>query len=153
MNGNQTVIRQSLVGGDYALLGYRDGYSPNPDFWASLLWQRTMGSRGLRVAGSDGLIRAVAHCHPEQAGVLSMVIVNLTDQSVAIALPQVQQATYIDVTSTSLGSRYTLVDDRLAETLNWQDIASLPWRSWSAAPELAGYGYRWLQVADVDACR
>ncbi|WP_161599250.1 hypothetical protein [Reinekea blandensis] len=153
VNGNQTVIRQSLVGGDYALLRYNDGYSPNPDFWASLLWQRTMGSRGLRVADSDGLIRAVAHCHPDQTGVLSMVIVNLTDQSVAIALPQVQQANYLDVTSTSLGSRYTLVDDRLAETLNWQDIALLPWRPWSEDPDLPGYSYRWLQVADVDACR
>ncbi len=56
--GHRQVVRQALIGGDYGLLHHKD-ISPNPDYWATLLWNRfmgrevyeieTIGSRNIRV--------------------------------------------------------------------------------------------------------
>lgn len=151
--GNQTVIRQSLVGGDYALLDYDSGYSPNPDYWASLLWIHNMGAKGFRVAEADGEIRAIAHCRRDRPGELSMVIVNLGDQSANVSLPQASEGYFIDVTSTDLSSRYTLIDGKLAEVFDWQDMTSLPWRPLSDWHGMTGHSYRWVIIGAVPGCQ
>lgn len=150
--GNQTVIRQSLMGGDYALLGYNQGYSPNPDYWASLLWQQNMGPKGFRMAGANGDIRAIAHCHPTKPGVLSLVIVNLTPHSIAVSLPQKGDGQFIDVTSNALTSRFTFVGGLLAETLDWSTPDSLPWQGFTSWRDLEGHAYRWVLVNDLQGC-
>jgi len=150
--GNQTIIRQSLVGGDYALLRYRQGYSPNPDYWASLLWQQNMGSRGFKVSNAQGYIRAIAHCHANRPKVMSMVLINLLDHTVMINLPQAQEAEFIDITSHSLESRYTFVEDRLAESLMWQEDNPLPWQPISAWRPMSAYSYRWVNIMNADQC-
>lgn len=151
--GNQTVIRQSLMGGDYALLRYNDGYSPNPDYWASLLWLRTMGPKGFRVAETDGEIRAVAHCRKNRPGELSMVVVNLSNQAVNVSLPQAQQGQFIDVTSNALNSRFTFIQDQLAEVLDWTSIEFLPWQPIDNWPKMAAHSYRWVFVRGVESCQ
>jgi len=77
--GNQSIIRQSLIGGDYALLKYNGHYSPTPDYWGSVLWQNLMGSKGYQVTieGSEGQIQSYAHCHPTQKNTLTLMLVNL----------------------------------------------------------------------------
>ena len=42
--GQKQVIRQTLTGGDYGLLYKRD-YSPLPDYWITLLWNRYAGEK------------------------------------------------------------------------------------------------------------
>jgi heparanase 1 len=153
-NGNETVIRQSLVGGDYALLTYRDGYSPTPDFWASLLWQRNMGVRGFVTLDNHKNIRVAAHCHKTKPGTLAMVIVNLSKQTHSLSIPQLVQGQYLDVTSMALESRYTLVEQRLAESLNWVDgIDRLPWVPIKQWRDLTPYSYRWVLIDDVSQCQ
>ncbi len=150
--GNQTVIRQSLVGGDYALLRYHQGYSPNPDFWASLMWQQNMGARGFRVADGQGKIRAFAHCHPTEHGSMTVLLVNLTDRQVAVDLPQAANGRFLEVTSMQLESRYTFVEQQLAETLDWQQLNALPWQSIEHWRPLSAHSYRWIVVPNVLQC-
>jgi len=61
--GQQVVVRQGIVGSDYGLLDPTH-LTPRPDYWASLLWQRLMGPRVLRLerSGDDPWLRAYAHC-------------------------------------------------------------------------------------------
>ena len=149
--GNKTIIRQSLVGGDYALLRYQQGYSPNPDFWASLLWQQNMGPVGFPVAETGGTLRAFAHCHVSRDGVMAMVLINQNDRAVLIDLPQMQQGRFLDGSSYELASRYTLINGVLAEVLDWR--GHLPWYSiehWNALP---AYSYRWVQIENIAQCR
>jgi heparanase 1 len=102
------VIRQSLVGSDYALLNEKD-YTPRPDYWASLFWKQIMGSRVLhtkliegKVSTSeksevidrsngdilesylkDGPVRAYLHCTSPNSihykkGAVSLLLINLS---------------------------------------------------------------------------
>lgn len=153
-NGNETVIRQSLVGGDYALLSYNKGYSPTPDYWASLLWQRNMGTQGFMTLDNHKNIRVAAHCHKTKPGTLAMVIVNLSKQTHAIGLPQLVQGQFIDITSIDLESRFTFIEQQLAESLDWTDnLAHLPWETTKRWRDLTPYSYRWLLIDNVAQCQ
>tara|TARA_B100001971_G_scaffold215193_1_gene259929 strand:- start:5950 stop:7395 length:1446 start_codon:yes stop_codon:yes gene_type:complete len=68
------VIRQSIVGGDYALLDFKS-LKPRPDYWLSLLWKKLMGQRVIRLPfqNSGKLLRIYQHCHPEK-GSTSLII-------------------------------------------------------------------------------
>ncbi|TXR54807.1 hypothetical protein [Reinekea thalattae] len=151
-SGNKTVIRQSLVGGDYALLRYFEGYSPNPDYWASLLWRQNMGAQGYRLINNDGVVRAAAHCHPSKPGVMSMVVVNLSRHAITVGVPQAHDGRFIDVTSPSLESRQVLLEGQPAETLDWHNPERLPWQPLAQWRDLAGYSYRWLQIDNEPGC-
>ncbi|MBD63742.1 MAG: hypothetical protein CME62_00930 [Halobacteriovoraceae bacterium] len=71
---HKVVIRQNLIGADYALLN-RDG-SPRPDYYASLLWKKYMGRNVLEVdfdnQGSD--LRFYAHCSKFGNGAVLLAI-------------------------------------------------------------------------------
>lgn len=151
--GHQVVIRQSLVGGDYALLSYLDGgYSPNPDFWASVMWQQLMGPRGFRVADSGGPIRALAHCHPSEPNTLTLLLVNLLDHQVTVSLPQMANAEFIDVTSPELTSRLVFIESQIPHVFDWANSGSLPWQPVSNWRPLPPHSYRWTKVSVADRC-
>jgi len=75
--GQGQVIRQSLIGGDYGLINYKTKV-PNPDYWATILWNSLMGDRvyRLKVKGSRKL-RAYLHSHPHRPGLYSLLVINL----------------------------------------------------------------------------
>ena len=98
--GLKRVMRQELccVGSadqsaddHYALLA-DNGRTPTPDFWATVLWKRLMGSRVLAVRGDDApgrTVRVYAHClarvpHRRFAGGVALAVINLRNSSVAL---------------------------------------------------------------------
>lgn len=88
--GQPVVIRQALVGGDYGLIEERD-LRPSPDYWATLLWRRTMGTRVLHTSAgpADGALRLYAHCTPDgPPGAVSALLINLAaDRATTVTLP------------------------------------------------------------------
>lgn len=91
--GQPVMVRQTLSGSNYGLLDDAT-LRPNPDYWASWLWRRLVGTRVLdarRVAGSTR-VRAYAHCAAtsapgRQSGAVTGVLVNLDPTaSVTVAL-------------------------------------------------------------------
>jgi len=88
--------RQSLLGGNYALLRRENDHQllPNPDFLATKLWANLMGSRVLDATilsdSSDTLLdaRAYAHCR---------LAVNQNDLVVLIINSASRRALFIDV--------------------------------------------------------
>lgn len=151
--GNQVVIRQSLVGGDYALLSYqRDRYVANPDFWASKLWLQQMGPKSHRVFNIHRNLRAYAHCHPTQTGVMSLVLVNAGKQALDVTLASFAQGQFFDVTSPSLDSQQVLIAGKPAELIEWHRADSLPWRPTSEWRKLPAYSYRWLEMQEPYLC-
>jgi heparanase 1 len=74
--GVEAVFRQSLVGGDYGLLG--EDFSPRPDYFASVLWKARMGPLvhpKPEVSGPDRRLRAWHHGRPD--GTSCLLLVNL----------------------------------------------------------------------------
>jgi heparanase 1 len=76
--GLPVVVRQTLSGSNYGLIDDTT-LTPNPDYWASLLWRRLMGTRVLAVATIDPTThaRVYAHCTRGGGGV-TLVAINLS---------------------------------------------------------------------------
>jgi heparanase 1 len=74
--GQQMVARQTLSGADYGIIDDWDE-TPRPDYWASLLWRRLMGTTVLAVSSPDPTVRAYAHCHPDGGGDVTVLGLNL----------------------------------------------------------------------------
>jgi len=54
------MIRQSLIGGDYALIN-RNTLKPNPDYWVSWLWGKLMGEDVFAVQSNDPFVQTYCH--------------------------------------------------------------------------------------------
>ena len=74
LHKHDIVIRQSIVGGDYALLDFNT-LKPRPDYWLSLLWKKLMGTRVIKLVDDNKgkLIRTYQHCHPKK-GTTTLII-------------------------------------------------------------------------------
>ena len=87
-HGQRVVVRQTLAGSNYGLVD-DERVAPNPDYWASLLWKRTMGRSvlGVRRSNDDPFVRAYAHCSPSGAGAVTVLAVNLhPDRSAGVRI-------------------------------------------------------------------
>lgn len=82
---NQVVIRQSLIGGNYALLD--DDFTPRPDYWAALLHKKLIGKKVFTASGGDERLRVYAHCTNAKAGypggALTLLVLNLWKKTTA----------------------------------------------------------------------
>ena len=75
--GHRVVVRQTLSGSDYGLIDDAT-LEPNPDYWASVLWRRLMGTRVLDVSvGDDPHLRAYAHCTKDVPGSATVLLLNV----------------------------------------------------------------------------
>ena len=98
--GQQVMVRQSLIGGDYGLID-RVKLRPRPDYWLSWLWQQLMGTSVLRVTSPHRRVRAYCHTHP--GGGHTLLLINLSRTPVTI-----------DVSTWGAGgAHYTLTAKRL----------------------------------------
>lgn len=86
--GQPVVVRQALSGGNYGLID-DDTLEPNPDYWASLLWRRLMGTRVLAVeASAETALQSYAHCTRDADGAVTLALVNVhPGQSTRVTLP------------------------------------------------------------------
>jgi heparanase 1 len=109
----KSVMINTLASSDYGLID-EDTYVPRPNYWAALLWTRTMGTRSLdpKISPSSGM-RIYAQCMKNTPGGVAMLVLNV-DKSDAHSL-----------TLPIGGQRYTLSSpDLLSKTvlLNGQEL-------------------------------
>lgn len=86
--GVQVVMHNTLAASDYALLDTKT-LRPRPNYWAALLWRRTMGTTVLDpgVAAADGL-HVYAHClRGVKGGVALLAIQTSTSASHELKVP------------------------------------------------------------------
>jgi heparanase 1 len=81
----KTIMYNTLASSDYGMID-EETYEPRPNYWAALLWKRTMGTRSLDpgVAGTDKL-RVYAQCMKDAKGGVSILVLNI-DKSNAQSL-------------------------------------------------------------------
>jgi hypothetical protein len=109
----KSVMYNTFASSDYGMID-EETYDPRPNYWAALLWTRTMGARSLdpNISSSSGM-RIYAQCMKNAKGGVAMLILNV-DKS--------------DTHSLTLpvgGQRYTLSSpDLLSKTvfLNGQEL-------------------------------
>ena len=112
--------RQSLVGSHYSLLDVNDGFSPNPDFYAAVLWQRIMGARVLkaevsvaerdptggyaRAAAALDALHVYAHCGASKyghTGRVALAFVNIDQNASFAALRCTWKGLHVRVTTSA----------------------------------------------------
>ena len=125
--GQKTFCRQTLVGGNYGLLN-TTLLTPNPDFYALLLWRSLMGQKVLNVTddGSNVNVRAYAHCSSSSSsssgtsGDVVVLLINLANTSTAEVLLNVGDALtaredYV-MSSTALSSQRVMLNGKYLDT-------------------------------------
>lgn len=116
--GVKVVMRNTLASSDYGLLD-EDTYDPRPDYWAALLWKRTMGDVVLNPrVPKDQKVRIYASCMHAKKGGVTLLLLN-TDT----------QATH-NVSISEAGKRFTLTAPELTSTTVLLNGAAL-----NAAPD------------------
>lgn len=81
-SGYDMFCRQDFVGIDYGLIDCAT-FNPLPDYYAGVLWGRTMGTKVLNVSStnsSSGGVRSYAHCTTSGDGA-TLVLINLSEQA------------------------------------------------------------------------
>jgi heparanase len=74
--GVQVVLHNTLATSDYALID-RDSMTPRPNYWAAVLWHRTMGSTVLASPRSPSpALRLYAHCQAGKPGGVTVMALN-----------------------------------------------------------------------------
>jgi heparanase len=107
--GVQVVMHNTLASSDYGLLN-EDTLEPRPDYWASLLWKRTMGSSVLDPGTpKDQPLRVFAQCSKEGKGGVTILALN-TDAEHEQALPLLQSAERFTLSAPALESEQVMLN-------------------------------------------
>lgn len=115
--GQSIVVRQDLIGAYYSLLD-KQTLNPLPDFWASLLWKKLMGTQVLKVSTSadNPYIRTYAHHTNARSdyrqGAVTIVFINLQNKKNSIKLKNVNtvSAVIYQLTAKSLNEKSVLLN-------------------------------------------
>lgn len=77
--GVQTVMHNTLAASEYGLLE-PETLIPRPNYWAAVLWRRTMGRVVLEIEAPKGSgLRLYAHCLPTMSGGVGVLALNPGD--------------------------------------------------------------------------
>lgn len=135
--GVKVFIHNTLAASDYALLD-EGTHDPRPDYWAAVLWKRTMGTTVLAAPTIPAPeVRIHAQCLPGRKGGVGLAAINTgeTAQTFALGAPAlawVMQAPALDSKAVTVnGRRPALAGERLAglEGVPASGAISLPGRS------------------------
>ncbi|XP_021921149.1 heparanase-like isoform X2 [Zootermopsis nevadensis] len=132
--GVDVVVRQSLCGGNYGLLGPE--MEPLPDWWVSVLYKKLVGLGVLNVVrddiievsclGEQGHVRLYCHC-ANQRGAVTLFGVNVMNRESHVMVmglpPSDSVLAYVLTADTILSSRYILLNGR---KLSLKPDGSLP---------------------------
>ncbi len=84
--GVGAVMHNTLAASDYGMID-QDSGTPRPNYWAAVLWKRTMGTTVLASPPSPAPhLRLYAHCLVGRKGGVGVVAINTGESAVAVPL-------------------------------------------------------------------
>lgn len=84
--GVQVVMHNTLAASDYALID-QDSLTPRPNYWAAVLWHRTMGQTVLAAPkASTPELRLYAHCLVGTKGGVGLVALNISPNAQTLSV-------------------------------------------------------------------
>jgi len=115
--GVQVVAHNTLDASDYALLD-ENNFAPRPNYWASLLWRKLMGTTVLNPnVSAQPSLHVYAHCLKDKPGGVAVLVINANSSA----------AQSLNIPATS--ERYSLSATNLTSTqvkLNGHPLALGP---------------------------
>jgi hypothetical protein len=142
--GVQVVFHNTLAASDYSLID-QDTRTPRPNYWAAVLWRRTMGTTVLASpALPSGELRIYAHCLPGRRGGVGLAVINLGDavQTVPIGT----RAKIWTIETASLDSKVVTVNGRAPSLRNNGELAGLVGQPMSGRVSIPGKAITFIAV-------
>jgi hypothetical protein len=151
--GVKVFIHNTLSASDYALLD-EHGFNPRPNYWAAVLWKRTMGTTVLAPLHSPSPdLRIYAHCLVGGKGGVGLAAVNLATAArpIRIGAPALTWT----LTGEPLDTRSVIVNGRTPSLQSNGALAGLAGRSVSNVVSVPGQSIVFVAVrgAANPACR
>jgi hypothetical protein len=104
-------MHNTLASSDYGLLE-EDTLEPRPNYWAAILWNRTMGATVLNPqAAANPSLRVFAHCMKDTRGGVSLLILN-TNSTAEQTLDLPTAADRYTLTAPTLTSKTVLLNSK-----------------------------------------
>lgn len=149
----QVVMHNTLAASDYALI---DGETraPRPNYWAAVLWRRTMGTTVLAPPPSPAPdVRLYAHCLRGVPGGVGLLALNLSGDAHAIAISGAGSAWIM--TADALDGDTVKVNGRAPRLEDNGDLSGLDGADFSGGVNLPGKAITFIAspAADNAACR
>jgi len=110
--GVRVYIHNTLSASDYALLD-EHGNVPRPNYWAAVLWKRTMGTTVLAPpTAPDQNLRIYAHCSAQGRGGVSLAAINIGDGPLTLPVGAKARAWVLQSTGSSVDSKVIQINGR-----------------------------------------
>jgi heparanase len=151
--GVQVVAHNTLAASDYALVDY-DTMMPRPNYWAAVLWKRTMGMTVLASPRSPSPeVRLYAHCLAGRRSAIGLVAMNLGDRAQALSVARGARAWVMQATPTD--SKTVTVNGRTPRVEASGALSGLDGVPVKATPELPAkaIGFYAIEGVGNPACR
>ncbi|MDE2620736.1 MAG: hypothetical protein KGL54_11300, partial [Sphingomonadales bacterium] len=151
--GVRVIMHNTLATSDYALLD-RDTMTARPNYWAAVLWKRTMGTKVLASPRSPSPdLRLYAQCLPGGGGGVGVVALNTGETAQVVRFGAKAKAWVM--TSRPLDSRAVLVNGRIPAMVADGTVTGLAGRPVAGAMAVPGRAIAFLAVpgAANPACR
>lgn len=151
--GVQVLLHNTLATSDYALID-RDTMTPRANYWAALLWHRTMGSTVLASPASPSpALRLYAHCSPQKGGGVTVMALNTGEAAQRINLGG--KGLGWTMTGQPLDTRSVTINGKTPALSDSGELTGLAGASVAGSVSLPGHsiGFYTLPKAANPACR
>lgn len=152
-NDVKVVMHNTLAASDYALID-QDTIEPRPNYWAAIMWRKTMGSTVLASPKSPSpKLRLYSHCLADTKGGVGVMALNLGEASQTLGVGQ--KAVSWTMTASPLDSKFVSINGNtpaMDEDGNLSGLDGSPVQDNLSVP---GQSIAFLAVPDADnkACR
>ena len=82
----QSVMINTLASSDYGMLD-ENTLDPRPNYWAALLWKRTMGTKSLDPGVTAPGLRVYAQCQKNTPGGVAVLVLNIDKAAHELTIP------------------------------------------------------------------
>lgn len=152
--GVQVVMHNTLAASDYGLLDEKT-LEPRPNYWAAVLWNRTMGTTVLDAGAPNEIaVRLYAHCMKARPGGVTIVALNTDSEEHALQVPLSGER--FTLTAPALTSTALLLNGRTLKTIADGSVPSENGNRFKAGiVRLPAHSVTFLTIpsADNDSCK
>ncbi len=151
--GVKVVFHNTLTASDYSLID-EDSREPRPNYWAAVLWRRTMGNEVLLPPASPSPdLRLYAHCSRDASGGVALAAINIGETSQV--LPIGGKARTWTMQAVSLDSETVTINGRTPSLTEGGELSGLAAKKVSGTVRIPPQAISFITVPDADneACR
>ncbi|WP_158583967.1 glycosyl hydrolase family 79 N-terminal domain-containing protein [Salinibius halmophilus] len=146
--GNHRIIRQSLLGSDYALMD--EQYRARPDYYATLLFNQLMGEEVLNTNMTPNRsTRVFAHCHAKLAKQAMLLVINMDDKPQTLHIEQGSR--WLLINANRYSDQFVTIHNR---TVSVSSLANdIPWQPVDQTINLPGASYAFIEIDNMTVCQ